>query len=198
MAMDTSSLMGFAMLGTMKKAERKRAQTPLVLTMIPGPPSTRAAFATVAVGNQASEGLRREKKVAAAVLGAIEAVAAGQPAATAFAGQAALGDLAPDQLASRLRSILDRGTEESQGAAGTGETKPDETKAEIEAAVEAAVEKAVAETRAEAQKVLALATTMLIGAIGRPKDQLFTEDEAKPFADYLAQVSAEDRTKIVK
>lgn len=182
MAMDTSSLMGFAVLGSMKKAERKRAQTPLVLTMIPGPPSTRAAFATVAVGNQASEGLRREKKVAGAVLGAIEAIVAGQPAATAFAGQAALSDLAPDQLASRFTGIVDRETEESHGSAETGESP----------------EKAVAEARAEAEKVLALATTMLIGAIGRPKDQLFTEDEAKPFADYLAQVSAEDRAKIVK
>lgn len=192
MAMDTSSLMGFAVLGSMKKAERKRAQTPLVLTMIPGPPSTRAAFATVAVGNQASEGLRREKKVAGAVLGAIEAIVAGLPAATAFAGQAALSDLAPDQLANRFTSIVDRETGVSHGSARTGESPENpETGA-------AAVEKAVAEARAEAEKVLALATTMLIGAIGKPQDQLFTEDEAKPFADYLAQVSAEDRAKIVK
>lgn len=183
MAMDTSSLMGFAVLGSMKKAERKRAQTPLVLTMIPGPPSTRAAFATVAVGNQASEGLRRERKVAGAVLGAIEAIVAGQPAATAFAGQAALSDLAPDQLASRFTGIVDRETEESHGSVETAETGETEASARAEA---------------EAEKVLALATTMLIGAIGRPKDQLFTEDEAKPFVDYLAQVSAEDRAKIVK
>jgi hypothetical protein len=174
MAMDTASLMGFAVLGSMKKAERTRAETPLILTLVPGAPTTRAAIATVAVGNQARDSLRREKKVAGAVLGAVEAVAAGQPPATAFAGQPALRDLAPDQLAARLTTSLEVGSD--VGGVGT----------HVPAAKEA-----------ELRHALGLATEMLVMAIGKSKNQLFTRDEARKFDDYLDLIPGADRDLIV-
>lgn len=173
MAMDTASLMGFAVLGSMKKAERKRAETPLILTLVPGAPATRAAIATVAVGNQARDSLRREKKAASAVITAVGAIAAGQPAATAFAGQAALRDLAPDALAAQFTAVMDR---EDDVRASAGST--DDVKA--------------------LWHDLGLATDMLVEAIGRSKNQLFTTDEAKQYDYYLDLISGEDRDKIVK
>lgn len=171
MAIDTASLMGLAMLGSMKKAERTRAEGPLVLTLVPGPPSTRAAIAAVAVGDQARDGLRREGRVAAAVLSAAEAVAAGQDPGVAFAAQPALRDLAPEALATRFDAIP---------VARPGpdvEELPDE------------------KTLLEA---LAVATEMLIAAIGRTKNLLFTEDEAAKYDDYLELLSPSTRAKIVR
>jgi hypothetical protein len=181
---NNATMLGLIPFVALKKAEAKRAQD-AVLTLVPGSPATRAALASFAVTNQARESLRREKKVADAMLGVVEGVVAGQTPAVAVAGQAALKDLAPDQLATRLTGIIEQSRDEGEGSASTGETT-----GEVEKAVEAAT--------AEAQKVLDVATSMLVAAIGRTKDQLFTEDEAKPFAAYLDHVSAEDRAKIVK
>lgn len=171
MAIDTASLMGLAMLGSMKKAERARAETPLVLTLVPGPPTTRAAIAAVAVGDQARDGLRREGRVAAAVLTAAEAVAAGQEPSAAFAAQPALRDLSPEVLATRFEAIPG------------GRPRP-----QLEDLPE---EKRLVEA-------LKVATEMLIAAIGRSKNQLFTEDEAAKYDDYLDMLSADTRAKIVK
>ncbi len=183
---NNATLIGLIPFVALKKAEAKRAQD-AVLTLVPGSPTTRAALASFAVTNQARDSLRREKKVAEAMLGVVEGVVAGQTPAVAIASQAALKDLAPDQLAARLTGIIEQSDDDGSpgtGAAGDG--------------LEKAVEAATAEAQAEAQKVLGLATAMLVEAIGRAKDQLFTEDEAKPFAAYLDHVSAEDRAKIVK
>ncbi|TQR88537.1 hypothetical protein D8S82_00570 [Mycobacterium hodleri] len=156
MALDNSSLMGFAVLGSMKKAERKRAQTPLVLTLIPGAPATRAAIASVAVGTQARDGLRREKRAAAATVSAVTAILSGEEPASAFAAQPALRDLAPDQLALQL------GTAVSDYAVA-----------------------------------LQQATDMLIEAIGKRQNELFTVDEAAKYVDYLGLLSDETRDSIV-
>lgn len=185
---NNATMLGLIPFVALKKAEAKRAQD-AVLTLVPGSPATRAALASFAVTNQARDSLRREKKVAEAMLGVVEGVVAGQTPAVAVANQAALKDLAPDQLATRLTGIIERPGDEGEGSASTGVTA---------GGVEKTVEAATAEAEAEAQKVLDVATKMLVEAIGRAKDQLFTEDEAKPFAAYLAHVSAEDRAKIVK
>lgn len=173
MAIDPA-LMGVLSLGAMKKAERKRAEEATFLTLVPGPTATRAAFSAIAVGTVARDSLRREKKAAAAVISAIESVVAGQPAATAFAGQPALRDLAPDALAAQFMAVVDRDDEIRSSAAGRSET----TK--------------------ELWAALGLATAMLIEAIGRTKNQLFTTDEAEKYDDYLDLLSGEDRDQIVK
>jgi hypothetical protein len=173
MAIDPA-LMGVLSLGAMKKAERKRAEEATILTLVPGPAATRAAFSAIAVGTVARDSLRREKKAAAAVISAIEAVVAGQPAATAFAGQPALRDLAPDALAAQFTAFIDRDDDIRSSAAGGSET-----------------------TR-ELWAALGLATAMLIEAIGRTKNQLFTTDEAEKYDDYLDLLSGEDRDQIVK
>lgn len=185
---NNATLIGLIPFVALKKAEAKRAKdAPLML--VPGSPTTRAALASFAVTNQARDSLRREKKVAEAVLGVVEGVVAGQTPAVAVANQAALKDLAPDQLAATLTGIIERAGDRGEGSASIGAAG---------GGVEKAVEAATAEAEAEAQKVLDVATAMLIEAIGRVKDQLFTEDEAKPFETYLAHVSAENRAKIVK
>jgi hypothetical protein len=184
MATDNTTLIGLIPFVALKKAESRRARD-AVLTLVPGSPTTRAALASFAVTNQARDSLRREKKVAEAMLGVVEGVVAGQTPAVAVANQAALKDLAPDQLATRLTGIIERSGEEGEGSASTGETA-----GEVEKAVEAAA--------AEAQKVLDVATAMLVEAIGRAKDQLFTEDEAKPYEAFLAELPQATRDKIVK
>lgn len=63
MAIDNSSLMGIALLGSMKRAERKLASTPMMLTLVPGAPAARSALATVAVGSQARDAVRRQNRV---------------------------------------------------------------------------------------------------------------------------------------
>ena len=169
-----ATLIGLIPFVALKKAEAKRAQD-AVLTLVPGSPTTRAALASFAVTNQARDSLRREKKAAAAVISAIEAVVAGQPAATAFAGQPALRDLAPDALAAQFTAVVDRDDEIRSSAAGRSET-----------------------TTKELWAALGLATAMLIEAIGRTKNQLFTTDEAEKYDDYLDLLSGEDRDQIVK
>jgi len=193
MANDNAAMMyGLLPIVAMNKAEASRAKNaPLVL--VPGSPSTRAVLGSFAVTNQARESLRREKRVAEAVLGVVEGVVAGQAPAAAIAGQSALKDLAPDQLAGRLTSIFPPPSEEGEGTE-SGETAPEQ----VEARIEAAVQKAVEETKVEAKRILDLATAMVIAAIGKDKDDLFTATQAKPFSDYLTQVSAEDQAKIVK
>ena len=54
------------------------------------------------------------------------------------------------------------------------------------------------QTSKELWNALGLATEMLIEAIGRTKNQLFTADEAKDFDDYLDLLPGEQRDKIVK
>lgn len=61
----------FTLLATMRRAERSLAQVPLMLTMLPGPPSQKSAVAAVAVGTQARDSVKRQQRVAEA---AVEAV----------------------------------------------------------------------------------------------------------------------------
>lgn len=61
----------FTLLATMRRAERSLAQGPLMLTMLPGPPSQKSAVAAVAVGTQARDSVKRQQRVAEA---AVEAV----------------------------------------------------------------------------------------------------------------------------
>ncbi len=180
--MDTASLMGFAMLGSMKKPERKRAESSLVLTLVPGPPATRAAIATMAVSNQARDGFRREMRVASAVVGATEAIAAGESAVAAFAGQSALRDLAPDQLAARFAAAFPVVDPEVAPTAPpqVGGAGPDEL------------------TVARLREALHLATEMVVTAIGRTKGSRFSTDEALVYDDYLDLLSGKVRDQIVK
>lgn len=71
MAIQTG-LFEFAMLASMKAVERKRATTPLVLTMIPGPAATRSMMSALAVTTEVRDGLRRERQVASGVIMAIQ------------------------------------------------------------------------------------------------------------------------------
>lgn len=172
MAIDPT-LMGVLSLGAMKKAERKRAEEATFLTLVPGPAATRAAFSAIAVGTVARDGLRREKKAATAVISAIEAIAAGQSATTAFSGQPALRDLAPDVLAAKFTAVVDRDDDLTSSAAGRADAR-------------------------ELRNALSLATAMLIEAIGRTKNLLFTADEAEEYDDFLDLLSRETRARIVK
>lgn len=172
MAIDPA-LMGVLSLGAMKKAERKRAEEATFLTLVPGPTATRAAFSAIAVGTVARDSLRREKKAAAAVISAIGAVVAGQPPASAFAGQPALRDLAPDALAAQFTAAVDRDDDLASSSGGRADST-------------------------ELRNALSLATAMLIEAIGRTKNLLFTADEAEKYDDFLDLLSTETRDRIVK
>lgn len=68
-------LFEFAVLASMKSAERQRATTPLVMTMLPGPPAQRSAVAAMAVSTQVKDGLRRERRVAEEVVEAVRLAA---------------------------------------------------------------------------------------------------------------------------
>ncbi len=172
MAIDPA-LMGVLSLSTMKKAERTRAEEGTFLTLVPGPPATRAMFSAFAVGNVARDSLRREKKAATAVLAAVEAIVAGSTATDAFAAQPALRDLAPDVLASRFSDSFGAVDGGVRPSGGSNDTK-------------------------ELWTALHLATDMLIEAIGRTKNQLFTSDEAVKYDAYLDLVSGAERDQIVK
>lgn len=103
MAMDTGSLMGIALYGSLTAAERRRVGDSLLLTVVPGPPATKAAMSSVAVGMQARDSLRRERRVAAETITAVESVLRGDATPdAAFAARPELKDLAPAQLAQRL------------------------------------------------------------------------------------------------
>ena len=164
-------------LAAMKKAERRRAQDATFLTLVPGSAATRAAFGAIAVGTVARDSLRREKKAAAAVITAVEAVVGGQTAEAAFAAQPALRDLAPDALAAQFTAVVDRG-DDRVAARGTSAGS--------------------SVTSKELWAALGLATEMLIDAIGRTKNQLFTAEEAEQYDEYLDLLSGEERDKIVK
>ncbi|GAB3014018.1 hypothetical protein GCM10011376_08630 [Nocardioides flavus (ex Wang et al. 2016)] len=164
-------------LAAMKKAERKRAEEATFLTLVPGTAATRAAFGALAVGTVAKDSLRRERKAAAAVISALEAIVGGQPATAAFAAQPALRDLAPDTLAAQFTAAVDRDDGGRTTRAVAGES---------------------GESTKELWNALGLATEMLIEAIGRTKNLLFTADEAEPFDDYLDLLPGADRDKIVR
>ena len=96
MAMDTASLMGFAVLASMKMAEQK---------LVPGPPATRAAFSAFAVGVVARDSLRREKKAAAAIMSLLPELASGTPLAVALMNSPLLCDLDADEIEEDMRAI---------------------------------------------------------------------------------------------
>lgn len=155
------------------KPAQSRARFPFVMTLLPGAPAQRAAMATVAVGTQARDAVRRERQVASAVVSAAEAIAEGADATTAFAAQPALRDLNPAELATRFDAAF-----------------PDDDEDEEEVGAEATTE--------QLQTALQQATGMLVEAIVRQKGQLFTAEQAEQFSEYLALIPDEIRVQIVK
>lgn len=103
--MDAASLMGFAVLGSIKMAERRRATESLMLSMLPGPPATRAALASVAVTQQARDSVRRERKVAAAIMSLLPELASGTPLAVALMNSPLLCDLDADEIEEDMTAI---------------------------------------------------------------------------------------------
>lgn len=163
------------------KAERQRLGVSAVFPLMGGTASARAALTAVAMTTQVRDGFRREKKVAGAVITALEAVVSGTEPAAAFAGQKALRDLKPEELATRLTDVLSgdrRPRSPASKAAGDTAAAPDQ--------------------QDEVVRALKLATAMLIEAIRRPKDRLFAPEEAEEYQAYLEMLSPDTRAKIVK
>jgi hypothetical protein len=180
MAMDTASWMGFAVLGSMKKNERKRAETPLILTMVPGAPATRAAIATVAVGNQARDSVRREGKVAEATAVVVtQAIAGAVPIDAAITAQPALRDLDRTKLAVHVGQvvapILPIYAAGSPPVGSSTTTPPVATKVELDKAAE-----------------------MVVAALGMPKNSKFTDVEAKKYKAFLDKLPQATKDSIVK
>ena len=174
--MANDNLMGVLPFVAARKPERDRIKNAVFLNLVPGSPAHRAAFSAIALTTVARESVRREKRVAGAVLSAIDAISAGDSAATAFTAQPALRDLSPDDLATRFTDSFGtpgEGTGSSVGSSGNNDVKALWT-------------------------ALDLATEMLIEAIGRSKGSLFTVDEAREYDDYLDLLSGAKRDEIVK
>lgn len=102
-----TGLFGFAMLASMKPAERRRASTPLVMTMLPGPAAQRSALAAVAVTQQVKDSARRERRIAEDVVSAVD-LAVQDPAGFTtdkLRGLPALRDLATDALRDKILAL---------------------------------------------------------------------------------------------
>lgn len=102
-----AGLLEFAVLASMKRAERDRAQLPLVMTMLPGPAAQKGAVAALAVTTQARDGLKRERRVADDVVTAVTDATSGAPPLTVdkLREYPALRSIATDGLAARINEI---------------------------------------------------------------------------------------------
>src|SRR5687767_12991602 len=169
--MANDNLMGVLPFVAARKPERDRIKNAAILNLVPGSPANRAAFSAIALTTVARESVRRERRVAGAMLGALEAIRSGDSAATAFTAQPALRDLSPDDLATRFTDSF--GAPRGSSSAGSVTDK-------------------------DLWAALDLATEMLIEAIGRAKGTLFTTDEAEKYDDYLDLVSGDQRDRIVQ
>lgn len=173
MAMAPQDLMGFAVFASMRKAERSRAQSPLMMTLLPGAPAQRAALATVAVGIQAKDAVRRETQVVAATLAVVtERARKRTPLAEAIGHQPALRDLATDG----LFEGFEKGFEDGDDAR----------------------EEPAEENPGVGRVVLEQAGDMVVAALQKTSKRTFSEEEAREFAEFLSVLPRELQDKIVK
>ena len=100
-----TDLMAFAILAALKTADRRRAESALLMSMVPGPPARRAALATIAVGTQARDAVRRERKAAAAIISAISRIARGESAAHVLLADPTLCDLDAEEIFEQVREM---------------------------------------------------------------------------------------------
>lgn len=197
--MTTPDLFGFAMLMSLKTPERKRAQQPLIMTMLPGPAAQRSAIAAVAVTTQARDGLRRERRVAHETVQAVVAAAkdAGGFTTESLRNMPALRLIATDALRDSIIAAVsggspappDNGTKALPAA--TASPQPADRSTEVEAAKKATEDHAKADLVVVDQAVKAAALLM------SKKGGKLTAEESGQFPEFLARLNAQQQAQLV-
>lgn len=220
MPIPTSSWVTFAMLGGMSQAERDIAGDSLLLTALPGPAATRSMVATVAISQQASASIAREKQVAAATIRAIKDVHdnAVEPS-KAFAKQSALRNLVPGSIANQFERALPGLV--TPVVTPTGQTPAAQVQAGQTPAAQVQAGQAAAQPTGQAQQpaqqavqapaaispanaptvdpaVVTLAGQMVEKALAKTKNQTFTAKEAAEFQAFIDLLDPQTQAKLIK
>ena len=100
-----ADLMAFAILASLKQAERDLIQRSLSSTLVPGRPANRAALSAIAVTTVARDSLRRERRTAAAAISAVSAIGQGESAAHVLLNSPTLRELDADEIFDDVRAM---------------------------------------------------------------------------------------------
>lgn len=197
--MTTPDLFGFAMLMSLKTTERKRAQQPLIMTMLPGPAAQRSAIAAIAVTTQARDGLRRERRVATETVQAVVAAATDPAGFTTESMRKlpALRPIATDALRDSIVAAVSGQPSTTPGGgtralpAGSSAPQPADQPATLEAA------KRAAEAHAQADLVVVDQAVKVAALAMSKKGGKLTAEESGQFPEFLARLSPDQRAQLV-